>query len=307
MGYTNIINMNNLNQKISIVMNCYNGEEYLSEAIDSVINQTYQNWELIFWDNRSTDKSREILNSYTDNRIMYYLSEAHTTQYEARRRAVQKCKGEFIAFLDVDDYWAVNKIAKQIPFFENPDIGFVCSNAWIVDDRKNKIYKAFNKLPSGRVLNDLLKKNFITMSSLVLRRTKYMSLKTGFNPNYEIIGDFDLLLQLALISNLGSVNEQLTYYRWHSDNLRFNQLEKNISELDKLYIELKKNKKVIAEKNFDLFFNNIQFNRGLINILKDKRLNCFKIIRNMTSIYHIFKMFITLMLPKKIILSYRNR
>ena len=191
---------------VSVIINCYNGEKYLSESINSAINQTYKNLEIILWDNQSTDKSKFIISNFKDKRINYYLSEEHTTQYEARRRAVQKCKGEFIAFLDVDDYWAVNKIAKQIPFFENPDIGFVCSNAWIVDDRKNKIYKAFNKLPSGRVLNDLLKKNFITMSSLVLRRTKYMSLKTGFNPNYEIIGDFDLLLQLALISNLGSVN-----------------------------------------------------------------------------------------------------
>ena len=295
------------NALVSVLINCFNGEKYLSESIKSAIFQTYKNLEIIVWDNRSTDKSKIIISNFKDKRINYYLSEIHTTQYEARRRAMKKCNGEFIAFLDADDYWDTNKLAKQIPFFDNPDVGFVCSNAWIVDNRKNKKYRAFNKLPSGKVLNDLLKKNFVTMSSLVVRRSEYMSLKTGFNPSYEIIGDFDLLLRLSLRSNLVSVNEPLTYYRWHSENLRFKQLEKNIFELDKLFGELKKDKRITIEKNFDLFFNNIQFNKGIVNILKNKRLDCFKIIRNMTSKYHIFKMLVTLILPKKIILIYRNR
>ena len=71
---------------VSIIMNCYNGEEYLRDAIDSVINQTYDNWELIFWDNVSTDKSAEIFKSYKDKRLKYYCASAHTKiLYEAKQ------------------------------------------------------------------------------------------------------------------------------------------------------------------------------------------------------------------------------
>ena len=90
---------------VSILMNCYNGEKYLEEAINSVLNQTYKNWELIFWNNRSNDSSEKIINKIKDSRIKYFLSEIHTSQYEARNKGLEKCSGEFIAFLDVDDYW----------------------------------------------------------------------------------------------------------------------------------------------------------------------------------------------------------
>ena len=70
---------------ISILMNCYNGEEYLHEAITSVLNQTYNNWELVFWDNRSNDGSKKIFKSFSDKRLKYYLSKDHSELGEARR------------------------------------------------------------------------------------------------------------------------------------------------------------------------------------------------------------------------------
>ena len=90
---------------VSVIMNCFNGEKFLREAIDSVLAQKYQNWELIFWDNQSTDSSAEIVKSYDDPRIYYFYAPQHTLLYEARNYAIQKSKGEFLAFLDVDDWW----------------------------------------------------------------------------------------------------------------------------------------------------------------------------------------------------------
>ena len=71
---------------VSIIMNCFNGEKYLKNAIDSVILQTYKNWELIFWDNRSVDKSAEIFKSYKDKRFKYYYASQHTPLYDARNK-----------------------------------------------------------------------------------------------------------------------------------------------------------------------------------------------------------------------------
>ena len=91
---------------VSVIMNCFNGEEYLREAVNSIIKQNYENWEIIFWDNQSTDKSAEIFKSYKDSRLKYYYAPSHSNiLYEARNYALKKPNGDFIAFLDVDDWW----------------------------------------------------------------------------------------------------------------------------------------------------------------------------------------------------------
>ncbi len=88
---------------ISVVMNCYNGERFLRQAIESVIGQGWKNWELIFWDNQSTDRSAEIFRSYHDPRLKYFCARKHTFLSEARSLALKKASGDFYAFLDVDD------------------------------------------------------------------------------------------------------------------------------------------------------------------------------------------------------------
>ena len=81
---------------ISIIMNCYNGELYLKQALKSILNQTYQNWELIFWDNMSTDASAKIFKSVKDKRFKYFLSKKHDLLYAARNKAISKSKGKFL-------------------------------------------------------------------------------------------------------------------------------------------------------------------------------------------------------------------
>ena len=87
---------------VSIIVNCFNGEKYLKEALQSVLKQTYKNWELIFWDNQSTDNSKKIFYEFDEKRFKYFSSEKHTTLYEARNNAINKSKGEIIAFLDME-------------------------------------------------------------------------------------------------------------------------------------------------------------------------------------------------------------
>ena len=87
-------------KKISIIMNCFNGEKFLNESINSLLNQTYKNWELIFFDNKSTDKSANIVKNLNDKRIKYYRSNNKIKLGLARKKALDKANGEFIAFLD---------------------------------------------------------------------------------------------------------------------------------------------------------------------------------------------------------------
>ena len=95
---------------VSIIMNCFNGELFLKDSIKSVLDQTYKNWELIFWDNKSTDKSAEIFKSFKDKRLKYFYADEHTSLYKARNLAIDKSKGDFISFLDTDDLLNQNKL-----------------------------------------------------------------------------------------------------------------------------------------------------------------------------------------------------
>ena len=124
------INSNNY-PLVSIIMNCYNGETYLVQAVKSVLSQTYKNFELIFWDNQSNDKSANIYKSFKDKRLKYYYAKKFTSLYEARNLAIKKSNGEYIAFLDTDDLWTQNKLSMQMKKFKNDKVMLVYSNYYI--------------------------------------------------------------------------------------------------------------------------------------------------------------------------------
>ena len=122
---------------MSIIMNCHNGEKYLRQSISSIISQSYENWELIFWDNNSSDKSEKIARKFNDKRIKIFKSNSFKKLYEARNLAIEKASGDFISFIDTDDFWHHNKIEKQINFFsQNKDFEIVYSNYLILDEKK---------------------------------------------------------------------------------------------------------------------------------------------------------------------------
>ena len=204
---------------VSVVVNCYNGEKYLADAVKSVLSQTYQNWEIIFWDNQSTDRSAEIFKSYSDPRFKYFYAPKHTKLYEARNCAIEKAAGGFFAFLDVDDWWAPEKLEKQIPLFDDPEVGLVCSNFWIVNEQKKKLWKKHQQpAATGRVLNDLLANYFVGILTLIVRRAALESLSHPFDSRYHIIGDLDLVIRLGIEWKLDCVHEPVAFYRQHGNS-----------------------------------------------------------------------------------------
>ena len=113
---------------VSIIMNCYNGDKYLRKSIKSIISQSYKNWELIFWDNCSTDNSKKITKKFKDNRIYYFKSKQFVNLYEARNLALKKVNSDFIAFLDSDDIWSKNKLKIQLKFMLKNNYKFSYTN-----------------------------------------------------------------------------------------------------------------------------------------------------------------------------------
>ncbi|MDG2348789.1 MAG: glycosyltransferase [Gammaproteobacteria bacterium] len=219
--------------KVSIIMNCFNGEKYLSEAIESVINQTYTDWELIFWDNCSTDGSAKVFKSYSDDRLKYFLSDQHTTLGQARANAWQCVTGDYVAILDVDDLWMPKKLEYQIPLFDDSEVGLVISNACTKCSHHEKKYFQKKYPEEGFVFPELLKNYFVCLPVLVVRKSFVDRLEIpSFDAQFSMIADFDLVLRLSRISKLAVVKEMLGMWRAHGDNLTY-------AQSDKFYIETK--------------------------------------------------------------------
>ncbi len=209
--------------RVSILMNCYNGEKYLREALDSVLNQTYKNWEIIFWDNQSTDHSAEIFKSYSDPRFKYFYAPMHTDLGGGRAKAWEHLTGEFIAVLDTDDLWLPQKLEKQIPLFDDPEVGLAISDTLFFNEKSEKPLYGGNYPPAGWVFEDLLKGYFVSLETLVFRRSMALQLSRAFDPDFSFIADFDLVVRLSRISKLALQPEILAKWRMHgaSDSAKY--------------------------------------------------------------------------------------
>ena len=131
--------MNEKKNLVSIIVNCHNGEKFLNDALTSVINQSYRNWELIFCDNQSTDKSKKIFESFKNKKFKYIKSNKFLNLYAARNFAISKSSGKFISFIDTDDIWEKNKLKRQLVLFKNPKVAVVYGNLYIQKDLFNSV------------------------------------------------------------------------------------------------------------------------------------------------------------------------
>ncbi len=127
--------MNNL---VSIIMPSYNTGKYIAEAIQSVINQTYKYWELIIVDDCSSDNTDEIVTSFSEPRIKFFKNKINSGAAVSRNRALREAKGRWIAFLDSDDLWRIDKLEKQIGFMEKNGYHFSYTNYSEIDESGNK-------------------------------------------------------------------------------------------------------------------------------------------------------------------------
>lgn len=183
---------------VSVVMNCYNSDRFLLEAIESVLSQTYQNFEIIFWDNQSEDDSASIVRSFNDPRIKYFLAPKHTTLGEARFLATERASGEFIAFLDCDDEWVPHKLDVQVSAMSNSKYGF-CYAGIVRRDHKGQFLQ--NWVPeakSGYIFSDLINYFNVDMLTPVIRSSVMKTLNITFNPKMVACEEVNLFLRLSL-------------------------------------------------------------------------------------------------------------
>jgi len=286
------INSNNY-PLVSIIMNCYNGETYLVQAVKSVLSQTYKNFELIFWDNQSKDKSANIYKSFKDKRLKYYYAKKFTSLYEARNLAIEKSNGEYIAFLDTDDLWTQNKLSMQMKKFKNDKVMLVYSNYYILNQTSG-LKKIFYKknLPEGIIYKNLLKKYFIGICTVVVRKKIFTQKKNLFNKKYNIIGDFDLFTRIANKNYFASIQEPLSIYRIHNNSFSNKNYLMYINEL-KFWL----NSKVNYKHDFFFIKENIMYMEAILNLLDKEYILLLNKIFKISSIKKKIKLFFFLLIP----------
>jgi len=282
---------------ISVIVNCFNGEQYLREAIDSIYAQTYSNWEIIFWDNASSDNSSRIANSY-DKKLKYYRSDKNTKLGEARVNALEKALGDYVAFLDVDDILLPYMLEEQLNIFNNSTeaLGFVYGRVeFFSEDRSSKynyVFKETESLKSGEIFSDLCKENFIPWPSVLVSRKRLLECG-GFPSDFYISTDYWIFINMSRHFPVGVNQNVVCKARFHKNNLSDTQYvlgaEENIKIVER-YLSYDGVKDSIKYQYVNLTFAYVKEKKYLNAMLLLIKKNILKIVffRLILKIFRVF-------------------
>lgn len=248
-------------------MPAYNCEKYVAKAIESILNQSYQNFELLIADDCSIDQTKKIINSFTDDRIKTHHNDVNLGYLKASNNLFSFCKGEFITFQDADDWSDSLRIEKLLNQF-NQDEELYCVGSFVVriDQSDNEIGKLSFKTKYEYIKAELPQKFNCVGSALMIKRD--VLIKIGlYNEAFDRIGSEDLYWfgLIAYNFKVANINIPLYFYRDNPNSvskLNIKSIEKSISKdlATEALIYFKKNKK-------ELFINRLDSN-SVINFLK---------------------------------------
>lgn len=213
-----------MNDLVSIIMPSYNTERFIADSIQSVLNQTYQNWELIIVDDCSTDNTDTVVASFTDSRIRYLKNDVNSGAAVSRNRALREAKGKWIAFLDSDDLWAPEKLEKQIKFMEENDYHFSYTNYEKIDEESNKL----NIFVSGP--KEVTEKDMYRYCWVGCLTVMYDAEQVGLIQIKDIKknNDYAMWLQVSKKANCYLLSENLAKYRIRKKSISHDKLSKKL-------------------------------------------------------------------------------
>lgn len=217
--------------KVSVNICCYNSEKYLKETIQSVLDQTVSDFEIVIINDGSTDRTEEIVKNFNDHRIRYFYQENRGLSY-SRNRAISLSSGDYIAFLDHDDLWIPTKLEKQVAFLDkNADTGFVYSNFYIMDEIEGRRYPAFkSSQPKGQIFEKFLYEYRSGIVTVLIRRSGLSKLDSLFDINLKYVEDYDLFMRYLHANRACYIHEPLAFYRVHYGMSSLKLLSSAVSE-----------------------------------------------------------------------------
>lgn len=212
--------------EVSILTATYNNGKYIEEAIESVLSQTFSDWELIIVDDGSTDDTKKKIDPYLDDLRITYVWQKNQGQSVARNTAYQQSKGKYIAILDSDDYWAPTKLEKQVKCLKtHPNIGLVYTNKLSVNDKSIVIINNPETIDisANPLMALLMRANPITHSSVLYNR-KFLDLGKLQEESIRYADEAITLYRVALrAKEFKVIPEPLTFHRIHITALHFTE------------------------------------------------------------------------------------
>ena len=222
---------------VSIVMPVYNGSRFISEAVDSALAQTFQDWELIIVDDGSTDATPDILAQYADPRIQT-IRQTNRGEAAARNAGLARTTGEFVAWLDADDVYLPNALSDFVAFMSaHAEVGVVFSDGYFCDEQGQRLLRLTEHRPgifTGNILEPLvLSSSVITVPVCTLtRRSALVENRLCFDEGLRYGVDWDLWIRLALHVPFGYLHRPTCLYRVHQTNMtRSTSLQQRRSDL----------------------------------------------------------------------------
>lgn len=273
--------------KVSVVMPAYNAEKYIGEAIESILNQTFTDFEFIIVDDCSKDKTADIVNSYSDKRIRFYQNGKNMGVAATLNKAIQYANGDYIARMDSDDISKNTRLEKQFQFLEkNRNINVLATNVQVFGSNTNSWPSSEN---NDMLKIDLLFNSCICHPTVMFRYKSELEKDLHYDEYFDHLEDYELWERLIQKNEFACLQEELFMYRIHS-----NQVTKKRDELlFEKYCVLKE--RIISRLNMDtkceefFAFVNFCFDKNTLTENDYKLLRPYlETIGNQNKIYNIY-------------------
>lgn len=243
---------------ITVIIPTYNSAQYLTAAVESVLQQTFKDLEILIIDDGSKDNTSELVKSFGDK--VRYIYQENAGVSIARNNGIKESKGKYVAFLDADDTWLPTKLEKQVKALkDNPDYKFCFSDFVGVDQNLQPIEMKRARLLNSAIKDLLLRGNVVGSICAVLCERELFDEVGGFDPKLSQCADWDMWIRLATLTDFLFIDEQLVTYRQHDSNMSRNAilleqdslcvLEKGFA-MDSVPKEIKNKRRVAFARNY---------------------------------------------------------
>jgi glycosyltransferase involved in cell wall biosynthesis len=204
--------------KVSILMPVYNGGQYLAQALDSIISQSFGDWELILVNDGSTDNSESIIKQYQDDRIFYIKNPENLKLIKTLNKGIDYCKGQYIARMDADDICRPDRLKRQVDFLDAHPLCLMCgTSASVIDNNGEKTGKIHNLTDNDYLRISLLfTPSFIHPSMMIRSETLRQN---RYDEAYKHVEDYELWCRIARQGEIANIDAELFEYRWHDSNV----------------------------------------------------------------------------------------
>jgi glycosyltransferase involved in cell wall biosynthesis len=283
---------------VSVVMNCYNCDKFLMDAIDSVYAQTYDNWEIIFWDNSSTDSSADIANSY-DNRLKYFQSKVTTKLGLARNQAISRVNGKYVTFLDCDDLHLPDKIEKQVTLMEENSCTMCYGSAYIINTNGEIVDRRKTKNKSGLIFGNLLRHYEINMQSVMILQSVFSSGQFSFSSELSFSPDYDLFMRISSKYHTCVIPDFIVKHRDWGGSLSYKS--HNIAALENKFtldflLHNSKDLKVKYHKEFIEAYNKLNYYEAIACLYDNDKKNALLRIKDIVFTKPVYLIFYIILL-----------